>query len=271
MKNILPPDFQTRDRLNSFTHPLSCRFLEWTGWYNQTLHNRLVGHHRLYTLFQKTHHTHQDLPAPQAYILQYRSTYTPRHLITKTASLFLSPLAPIAAINHHLIHKRPDILHQFLTVAETDLDDALQQARQAILDPNFLFQPLLHNSPIGKQKGVFSKKQLLIFLDILSETHAIEHIDYDKPNKFAAIAGLLHALTGKSTTAFTEELHDNRNKSLYRFRTPGERDQLIITLTNLADTFRTAGFRSIAKQADRKIRELENAAIATTQNILSQP
>jgi hypothetical protein len=120
-------------------------------------------------------------------------------------------------------------------------------------------QPVLREGATGKEKGVFSKKQLLIFFDLLSETNAIERIDFRKPNKYHDIATLFHALTGKPATSFTEELDDHRHKGLYQFHTPGERTQLIVALTNLANAFRAAGFRSIAKQADKKIKELEAA------------
>jgi hypothetical protein len=124
-----------------------------------------------------------------------------------------------------------------------------------------ILQPALREGAQGKEKGVFSKKQLLIFFDLLAETTGIERIDFSKPNKFQGIADLFHAISGKSASSMVEELNDYRNKSLYKCNTPGELDQLIVTLTNLANTFRDAGFRSIAKKADKKIGELEVAKI----------
>ena len=286
------PNYQTRDRLNSWTHPLPCRFLEWSGWYNQTIHNRLIGHYRLYTHFQKAYakSPNPDFPATSAYILHYRANYGPRHFLAKAISLLFStialqgptPASQYAILNHHLLHTRPDILQQFLIAAGANLATALHHAHQAILDPDFfthqtsinqnhlaiqynsrvIFQPLLREGAKGKAKGVFSKKQLLIFFDLLSETNAIERIDFRKPNKFREIAALLHSISGKSTDSLIEELNLHRDKSLYRHHTTGERDQLIITLTNLAETFRAAGFRSIAKQADSRIRDLERSVNA---------
>ena len=125
-------------------------------------------------------------------------------------------------------------------------------------------QPILREGAKGKEKGVFSKRQVLILLDLLSEANAIERIDFRKPNKFPDIATLCHALTGKSASSFTEELAGYRHKDIYQFNTSGERDQLIVALTNLANAFRAAGFRSIAKQADKKIRELENSKLSGT-------
>lgn len=45
-------DYTWKDKLNSITSPLGCRFLEWTGWYNQDIAQRLLGHYRLYQLFK---------------------------------------------------------------------------------------------------------------------------------------------------------------------------------------------------------------------------
>jgi hypothetical protein len=120
-------------------------------------------------------------------------------------------------------------------------------------------QSNLHEGAQGKEKGVFSKKQLLLFFDLLSENAGLERIDFQKPTKFQGISELFHAISGKSASSFKGELDDHRNKSLYKCHTPGEFDQFIRDLTNLANAFRAAGFRSIARQADKKITELEAA------------
>jgi len=44
---------------------------------------------------------------------------------------------------------------------------------------------------------------------------------------------------------------------MYEFHTPGELNQLINTIINLAEFLRKAGFRSLAKEADKKLLELE--------------
>lgn len=85
----------------------------------------------------------------------------------------------------------------------------------------------------------------------------IDQIDYGKPNKFEAIAGMLQAVSAKSKDSFIEQLKDVHNDGLYSFKNIGELNQLIVTITNLADTFRKAGFRSIANAADKKLRNLE--------------
>jgi hypothetical protein len=299
------PDFRMRDRLNNWTGLLPCRLLEWSSWYNQSIRNRLIGHHRLFRHFKKdVAKFPRDFPATQAYILQYRSNYAVKNFICRATSLFYSivtfrnfaPAGEYAVINRRLIYERPDILQQFLTVAETHFDTALDQATQQILAPTFLsnqavptentiaiqyndnrtnqyndnstnnqynsqiiMQPVLREGAKGKEKGVFSKKQLLMFFDLLSETNAIERIDFSKPTKFDDIAALFYALSGKAANSFKEELDDHRHKGLYQFHTTSERDQLIKDLTGLAKPFQTAGFWSVGKQADRKIKQLKAA------------
>jgi hypothetical protein len=71
------------------------------------------------------------------------------------------------------------------------------------------------------------------------------------------VAELLKALTGKSKSAYMEELNNYRTKGLYETHTDGEFRQLISMLTNLAETFRNAGFRPVATLVDKKILELE--------------
>lgn len=45
-------DYSMKDKLNRIISPLGCRFLEWSGWYNQDISQRLLGHYRLYQLFK---------------------------------------------------------------------------------------------------------------------------------------------------------------------------------------------------------------------------
>lgn len=58
---------------------------------------------------------------------------------------------------------------------------------------------------------------------------------------------VLQAVSGKSKDSILEQLEDTRNNGLYSFQSTGELNQLIITLTNLSDTFRQAGFRQDQK------------------------
>ena len=83
-----------------------------------------------------------------------------------------------------------------------------------------------------------------------------------KPNKFENIATMLQAVTGKSKDSIIEQLKDTHRDGLYSFQNIGELNQLIVTLTNLSEIFRSAGFRSIANMADKKLRELERMKIS---------
>lgn len=109
----------------------------------------------------------------------------------------------------------------------------------------------------GKVKDVFSKRQVLILFDLLSQSAKTEPFDLRNANKHASFAKFLFALTGKSKETWLEELKNYRNKDLYAFRDAGELSQLLNTLTNLSDILRGAGLRTLSSQADKKIRELE--------------
>lgn len=109
----------------------------------------------------------------------------------------------------------------------------------------------------GKEKDVLSKKQVLIFFDLLSGSTNLEKIHLNKPNKYDDYATLLHALTGKSKDSWKEELNDYKTKDLYEHHTSGELSQLINTVINLAEFLRKAGFHSVAAAADKKIVELD--------------
>jgi hypothetical protein len=112
----------------------------------------------------------------------------------------------------------------------------------------------------GKEEGVFSKKQVLIILDLLATAKLIEPIDFKKTNKFPAVARLLRALTGHAEKSWRDELDDYRTKGLYEWDSNGQQDELIRILTNLADKFGDAGIDRIALLADKKIRELRRGA-----------
>jgi len=109
----------------------------------------------------------------------------------------------------------------------------------------------------GKEKGVFSKKQVLILFDLLAAAPKIERIDLFRQTKLEPTAQFFQALTGKGKDTWVETLKDYRNNDLYRCYTSGERSQLITVLENLATITRNAGFRTVAGLADKKIMELE--------------
>ena len=293
-------NYKWKDRLNSLTGHLSCRLLEWSGWYNQDVLQRLLGHYRLYQLFKIENNSPCNyLSLPLAYIMSYRASQGFKYALSSImASLYYmvtfgkryTPLQ-IEGINHLLVRDKAMILQKFLQHSEKDFPCAVRKAIEQIASTNFFnkaenrltliqqkheynqYQTNSHyfneyttvqaaaNGVKGKEKGVFSKKQLLIFFDLLAESKAVDKIDYSKPNKFDGIAAMLRAVSGKSKDSILEQLKDSRNNGLYSFENEGELKQLIIMLTNLSDTFRKAGFRSVANMADKKLRELERMKI----------
>lgn len=288
-------NYKWKDRLNSQTGHLNCRLLEWSGWYNQDILQRLLGHYRLYQVFKAEASPDNHLSLPLAYIISYRASHGVKYALSGLmASVYYvfsfgkryTPLQ-IEGINGLLITDKVRILQEFLQDADTDFGLALKRAIEQIASVNFFdkaenklmliqnrneynhFQNSSHyfndyntvqtvaDGIKGKEKGVFSKKQLLILFDLLAENDTIEKIDYTKPNKFDSVATVLQAVSGKSKDSILEQLKDTRSNGLYSFQSTGELNQLIITLTNLSDTFRQAGFRSIANIADKKLRDLD--------------
>lgn len=289
-------NYKCKDRLNSLTGHLSCRLLEWSGWYNQDVLQRLLGHYRLYQLFKAENNSPCNcLSLPLAYIMSYRASQGFKYALSGlTASLYYiatlgkryTPLQ-IEGINHLLVRDKAMILQEFLQDSKKDFPCAVRKAVEQITSNRLLskaensltliqqkreynhYQTSSHyfneyttiqavaNGAKGKEKGVFSKKQLLILFDLLAESKAVDKIDYSKPNKFDGIATMLRAVSGKSKDSILEQLKDTRTNGLYSFENEGELKQLIITLTNLSDIFRKAGFRIVANIADKKIRELE--------------
>jgi hypothetical protein len=256
-------------------------------------HYRLFQHFKVDYL--KSRH---DLPAASAYILQYRTGHGFKYFLSRVMALLTSIIerrydrpAEIAAINRQLVNDSTSVLYDFLTDADKDFTAAFLQAMSRIKDPSFLgrpappptihfqvnqteqhysahqhntytatrinIQPTIKAGAQGKDKGIFSKKQILILFDLLSAFKDFDSIDYTRPAKFEGYADLLYALTGKSKLSILEELK-NYPKGLYEWHTPGELNQLINILTQLANSFRNAGFRSFAKLVDKKIMELES-------------
>lgn len=278
-------NWRMKDKLNGWTSLGRCRFLEWSGWYNYDVAQRLLGHYRLFHHFKADYiKSPHQLAAPNAYILHYRSGHGFKYLLSRIMSLLYSiftkrryPVAEIAAINRQLVNESSGILYDFLTDANEGFTAAFLQAIRRINDPAFLDRPAasttIHNTlsatqiniqpaikagAQGKDKGIFSKKQVLILFDLLSASKDFDAIDYTRSNKFEKVADLLHALTGKSKLSIFEELNNYHTKGLYEWHTQGELNQLINILIQLANSFRNAGFRSFVKLVDRKIVELES-------------
>lgn len=292
-------NYRMKDKLNSKASSVACGLLEWSGWYNQDIYQRLLGHYRLFQLYKKEHKEENSIPLPLSYIINYRLSHNSKFLFSRIVGgiyyvgTFGKPYKALQTENFNklLLTEYPDILNRFLTNADTDFDAAFLKAIEEIATLDF---PAKFGNPIvqqavllvqhrneyksynnsthyfneyntvqtaagikGKEKGVFSKRQILILFDLLAETSKLEKIDFSKPNRFDAIADLLVAITGKSKESWIEELKDWRNKELYAHKDEGELKQLIITITNLSDTLRTAGFRSLSKVADKKLIELQ--------------
>ncbi len=288
-------DYSWKDKLNGVTGNIECHLLEWTGWYNQDILQRLLGHYRLYQVFKSESSFNNQLPLSINYITSYRITHSIKYFISCVmASLYFIfsfgkryASLQTESINRKLLNDKAIILYDFLEEADQDFANALRKALERISSPNFLDKSQMQNFSFliqnknefnqyqtnshyfseynqviskninGKEKGVFSKKQLLILFDLLAENNLIERIDFSKVNKFDSVASLLQAISSKSKESIIGKLNDSRNKGIYSCDNLGELNQLIITITNLADTFRKAGFRSIANIADKKLRVLE--------------
>lgn len=264
-----PGNYGPKDSLNRRTGRVACFFLEWTGWYNQALSQRLLGHYRLFQLYKKDpDHAfiHREMSLERAYILQYRGGHALKYALSRIISIIYRtfilgrpyPAVEIEGFNGALIREHADVLRAFLHDAENDFTAAFLTAMKrvnAILGREPEVRP--KEAVKGKEKDVLSKKQVLILFDLLSQVSKLEKIDYSKPNRFEGIAVFLHAITGKSAESWTEELSKYKTRDLYAFHTQGELNQLISTITNLADFLRKASYRNLVKLADNKIRELE--------------
>jgi hypothetical protein len=178
----------------------------------------------------------------------------------------------VEELNKQLIHHRQSILQEFLASAEVDFEIVLSDAIDQINEPEkkefpkmtFVSNRLEHevynntshyfteyngitlsgtNEIKGKQPGTLTKKQILIFFDLLAEKGSIERIDYSNPKKFESVVELLHGLNGKSKSTWEEELKNHKNKGLYYYTNEGELNQLIKDLTSLSNITRKSGFR----------------------------
>jgi hypothetical protein len=136
--------FRNMDRLNSWTSFRSCRFLEWTGWYNMGVAQRLLGHYRLFQHFKDSFSKGSyDLPAAQAYILQYQAGHEIKFFLARISSWLERTITPrtyygtaeIAVFNRRLVSDPTGILHDFLVEADDDFAGALKRAVRRISQP----------------------------------------------------------------------------------------------------------------------------------------
>ncbi|HEY4111312.1 hypothetical protein [Puia sp.] len=255
------------DRFASRTSLFACRWLEFIGWYTSSVRLRLLGHYRLFQLYKKRRGNSPDaLPSIQGYILQYRSSHWIKHysyMLLSRIPNFISPdtQMELHTINHILVHQRSSVLYEFLAAADDDFENAFITALQKILDPEFINTAAITKTPppakelTGKEKGVFSKKQVLILLDLANDSR-IDRLPFDKEAKQPAIARFLQALTGKSTDTWLDILKDYQDNDLYSFHTDAERSKLIAALSNISEFTYQAGLGAITSAAERKIRDL---------------
>jgi hypothetical protein len=224
-------DYRIKDKLNAWSGRLDCRFLEWSGWYNQDMYQRLLGHYRLFKICKAENSIQDTIEFFSAYILQYKASHRFKYFFLQAMSVlyYLATFGKsyypflIANINRHLIQEQPYLLHGFLAAAEENFEKALHNTMTKITSGQFNRLENMDQTPVkGKEKGVFSKKQILIFFDLLADSKTIEKVDYTKPNKLQDIAVMLQAISGKKTEAWVEELKNCRNHGLYPFHSKGE-------------------------------------------------
>ena len=166
-----PPNTNWRaaDRLNGWTSPRGCRFLEWIGWYNLHVAQRLLGHYRLFQLFNAEYSkSRRDLAAAQAYILQYRTSHGLKHFFARTMAFLTTVIerqrypveAEIAAINRQLVNDSTSVLYDFLTDADKDFTAAFLQAMRQIKDPSFFNKPatapIIHLQVSQKEENYYA-------------------------------------------------------------------------------------------------------------------
>src|SRR5688500_10915240 len=80
-------DYTMKDKLNGITSPLGCRFLEWSGWYNQNISQRLLGHYRLFQLFKAKNKVDTQLSLPLVYITHYRTLHVIKYALSCITSV----------------------------------------------------------------------------------------------------------------------------------------------------------------------------------------
>ncbi len=146
-------DYTWKDKLNSITGNIHCHFLEWSGWYNQDVHQGLLGHYRLYQVFKSEKKNNHQISLPLNYITNYRITHRIKYSLSCiTASLYYIfslgekyvPLQ-IESINRQLINDKAIILYEFLEEADQDFANALRNASEKISSSKFLDKPDTRN------------------------------------------------------------------------------------------------------------------------------
>jgi len=126
-------DYARKDKLNSLTGSFECRFLEWTGWYNQDIYQLLFGHYRLYQVFKKECDNKARIPLFLAYTAKYRASHGLKYLLSHIIGIlyFIGSFGKsydalqTERFNKVLIKDYAPILHEFLIEADHDAQNAL--------------------------------------------------------------------------------------------------------------------------------------------------
>ena len=162
-------NYKWKDKLNSLTGT-ACHFLEWSGWYNQDIYQRLLGHYRLYEAFKVDKISNADLPSSLRYILEYRASRNIKYFLSGlTASLYYifsfgEKYVPfqIENINRILLNDKAIILQEFLNDAENNFSIALERAVGRITANSFLLKDdALHLTLLNQTKIEYNQYQTI--------------------------------------------------------------------------------------------------------------
>lgn len=182
-------------------------------------------------------------------------------------------------VSQNGVNTSNDLEKGFLTFAQNDfpmaLSDGLQQAfKPTLLEESndstvslsiqltFNFSPNITQSVIregahGKEKDVLSKRQILMLFDLFADVYGVKRLDLADKRNYKKLARFLHALTGKSTQSFMEEMNHYCHNNLYEWHTMEELDQLIIMTKNLVTIVESGGFAAAAELGNTKIKQME--------------
>jgi hypothetical protein len=143
---------------------------------------------------------------------------------------------------------------------ELNIHPIVEKEKETVVEKETTIKEIIIKEPAkdltGKEKGVFSKKQVLILFDLLVDSPPLERLPVGSPTKHQALAEFLQAVTGKGTDTWLEMLKDYQAGNLYTCHTPGERTNLIASLGSIAKAAHAAGLRSVASEAEKRIRHL---------------
>lgn len=164
-------NYGPKDRLNRRTGRVACFLLEWTGWYNQALSQRLLGHYRLFQLYKKDpDHAfiHREMSLERAYILQYRGGHAMKYALSRIISIIYRtftlgrpyPAVEIEGFNGTLIREHADVLQAFLHDAENDFTAAFLTAMKRV------------NAILGREANDPERDRPVLLMQVNNEYHS---------------------------------------------------------------------------------------------------